>query len=289
MIDRRTVDWNRVSAVQYVVRQRFRYAYPAPISDLRHRLVIRPFDGAGQRRLQDSLRVSPEAPTEAAYDAFGNEIVHFSLPRLEGPLDIEFEATVERDAAGVRRAAAALLRASTFRAPTPLTRWSPAMSEAAVRLRRQHKDDAAVAAAISAYVHEAIRYTKGVTDVTTTAIQAFERRRGVCQDYAHVMIAIARCCGIPARYVSGYRLGEGATHAWVEVLVPDPEGDGAVVQAFDPTRNTRESLDYIIVAIGRDYADVAPTSGTFQGAQGGVLTADKNVDVAWVRYRDDAP
>ena len=288
MIDRRQVDWKRVSAVQYVVHQSFRYAYPEPIANLRHRLVIHPFDGAGQRRVRERLRVSPDAPTESAYDAFGNAVVHFSLPRVERSLDIEFEATVERDAAGVRQAPAELLRAITFRSPTLLTRWSPAMSEAAVRLRRLHKDDADLAAAINVYVHETMRYVKGVTNVTTTALQAFERRKGVCQDFAHVMLAMTRCCGIPARYVSGYRLGEGSTHAWVEVLVPGPDAMHAAVHAYDPTHNARETLDYIIVAIGRDYADVAPTSGTFQGPHGSVLTAEKRVDVAWVRYQDEA-
>ena len=91
-------------------------------------------------------------------------------------------------------------------------------------------------------------------------------RRGVCQDYAHVMLALCRLRGLPARYVSGHLLGEGGTHAWVEVLLPDPDRLRAASwrSPFDPTHGRGAGLNYVTVAVGRDYGDVAPTSGTYR-------------------------
>ena len=84
---------------------------------------------------------------------------------------------------------------------------------------------------------------------------------------------------MPARYVSGHLLGEGAPHAWIEALLPDPEHqDQLRVMAYDPTHRIAPGLNYITVAVGRDYADITPTSGTFQGASGH-FTARKN---AWI-------
>ena len=99
------------------------------------------------------------------------------------------------------------------------------------------------------------------------------------------MLALCRLCDLPARYVSGHLLGEGGTHAWVEVLVPhaqDPESLRAV--AFDPTHDSRPGLRYVTVAVGRDYGDVPPTSGTFEGPFGGELTTHKRAAVTRVEY-----
>ena len=115
-------------------------------------------------------------------------------------------------------------------------------------------------------MHDAITYEYGVTTVATTAAEALAGGRGVCQDSAHVMIALCRAAGLPARYVSGHLLGEGGTHAWVEVVVADRRGARAV--AFDPCNGRRAGRAYLTVATGRDYADVAPTSGTYVGAGG---------------------
>jgi transglutaminase-like putative cysteine protease len=125
-------------------------------------------------------------------------------------------------------------------------------------------------------------YSAGVTNVETTAAAAFEIRKGVCQDFAHVMLALLRECGLTARYVSGHLLGEGGTHAWVEVLLPD--AGGGLVVAFDPTHARRTTLGYIVVAVGRDYADVAPTSGAFTAPYNGALSTRKRVGVTDIMY-----
>jgi transglutaminase-like putative cysteine protease len=94
------------------------------------------------------------------------------------------------------------------------------------------------------------------------------------------MIALCRAIGLPARYVSGHLLGEGGTHAWVEVIVAVAEAGVARAVALDPCHGCRVGVNYLTVATGRDYTDVAPTSGTYLGPARGNLTATKQVDVA---------
>jgi transglutaminase-like putative cysteine protease len=126
-------------------------------------------------------------------------------------------------------------------------------------------------------VSSAITYEYGVTTVSTTAAEALACGRGVCQDSAHVMLALCRLLGQPARYVSGHLLGQGGTHAWVEVIVPRAGHAEAI--AFDPCHGRRTDSGYVTVATGRDYADVAPTSGSYVGASAGRLTAGRRVGV----------
>ncbi|MCU1343948.1 MAG: transglutaminase protein, partial [Acidimicrobiia bacterium] len=131
--------------------------------------------------------------------------------------------------------------------------------------------------AIAAFVHRAVAYRHGVTGVDTPAAQALELGAGVCQDHAHLMVAMCRAVDVPARYVSGHLQGEGATHAWVDVLVATNGGTRAI--GFDPCNNRRPDSNNITVAVGRDYRDVAPTSGTYDGAHAGRLTAAKIVEL----------
>src|SRR6202007_2321772 len=125
----------------------------------------------------------------------------------------------------------------------------------------------ATAESFCMYVHKSISYAHGETSVATTAAQALAGGRGVCQDAAHIMLALCRAVGLPARYVSGHLLGEGGTHAWVEVVVADANGARAV--ALDPCNGCRVGANYLTVATGRDYTDVAPTSGTYRGTARG--------------------
>ena len=107
-------------------------------------------------------------------------------------------------------------------------------------------------------------YRFDATTVRTTAGQAWQGRHGVCQDMAHVMIAMCRARGLAARYVSGHLVGEGASHAWVEV---HDEATGRPL-AYDPTHGRRTDLRYVTVAVGRDYRDVAPTAGHYRSGPG---------------------
>jgi transglutaminase-like putative cysteine protease len=138
--------------------------------------------------------------------------------------------------------------------------------------------------ALNHRVYRAMRYEHGSTDVRTTAADALAIGRGLCQDYAHIMLAICRVAGVPARYVSGHMLGEGGSHAWVEVLLWDPSG-GYVAMPFDPTNDRRTTPAYITVAVGRDYRDVAPTAGSFIAPYPGYLTTSKRAGLMELQYR----
>lgn len=257
-----------------------RYTYPGPIDDLVHRLmVIPPPRHGGQRCITERLTILPEGRCIQDHDAFGNIVVNFYTPRVETVFDIDLDTLVERDDGEPHRIEMRWLTGDVFRRSTALTQPDDALLDAARTLRSQYEDDGELADAINAYVYRQMRYTPGVTDVETTASQAFARRAGVCQDYAHIMIAIARACGLAARYVSGHLLGEGGTHAWVEIVLPSADGRAAVAWPYDPTHDRRDGPGYVVIAVGRDYGDVAPTSGTFRASYGGELTAEKTMTV----------
>jgi transglutaminase-like putative cysteine protease len=165
-------------------------------------------------------------------------------------------------------------------APTPLTRGDGALVDAARHLSAAATGAVDLAERACTWTRHALTYRHGVTSVATTAADAVAGGEGVCQDYAHTMLALCREAGVPARYVSGHLIGEGGSHAWVEVVVTDP-ADAAtrrtVAIAFDPTHERRAERGYFTVAVGRDYADVAPTSGTFEGVGPGVLSVHKRL------------
>jgi transglutaminase-like putative cysteine protease len=262
----------------YLLHQRFRYTYDAPVRDLNHRLVIVPPRRHGdQRRQRHSITVSSaDARTTHRRDAAGNLVTRSRVPLVPDRIDFVLESVVERigPVADVLLPAAALTDPRLLR-PTRLTAADPAIRDLAATMAGP--DRLATAERYCAYVHEAVTYVYGVTSVATTAAEALAGGRGVCQDTAHVMIALCRATGLPARYVSGHLLGEGGTHAWVEVIVADAAGARAV--AFDPCNGRRAGRDYLTVATGRDYTDVAPTSGTYLGTARGMLTATKRVSV----------
>jgi transglutaminase-like putative cysteine protease len=203
--------------------------------------------------------------------------------------DVEFTSwiVVEREAAtGETDLVEALPPDRRFVEPSRLTQPDEALGAVAEELRASGAAPLDLADRINSRVHDHLTYGWGATTVATTAAEAWSGAVGVCQDYAHCMLALCRLCGIPARYVSGHLLGEGGTHAWVEVLVPHPQDPKALCAVpFDPTHARRAGLRYVTVAVGRDYADVPPTSGTFEAPYPGVLTTHKRAAVTRVEYK----
>jgi transglutaminase-like putative cysteine protease len=282
-IDHRRLDFNAVIAVTYEVEQSFCYEYETPIRDLRHRLVVVPRDEHGdQRRISQQLSVTPDARARADRDAFGNDIVDFTVSHVERSIRFALNSRVVRDRRlGPHRVDPTQLADPALRGIRRLIRLDAALRDAGAGIRALYPRPAERAEAIVRFVHREMIYTKAVTDIFTTASVAFSMRRGVCQDYAHVAIALARACGLTARYVSGHLLGEGATHAWVEFLIPHPSGE-VHVAAFDPTTGRATDWRYVVVAVGRDYEDVAPSSGVFTGEPTGRLGALQIVRVTAV-------
>ena len=169
--------------------------------------------------------------------------------------------------------------------PSRLTRPDDVLCQVATTLLESGKEGLALASQINAWTYQALHYAHDVTNIHTTAAEALALGQGVCQDYAHLMLALCRLCGLPARYVSGHMLGEGGTHAWVEVIFPVADRpDLAMAVPFDPTHGRIAGLSYVTIAIGRDYYDVAPTSGTFRAAHRGQFTAHKRVGLTQLVY-----
>lgn len=290
-IDHRSVDWSRVRRTSYDMRQRFTYEYPGPIRELRQRLVVVPGAAHGDQRLLHYELAADGAPAQRReeIDRFGNRIVWMAAAWVERRIDFSITLHLERSIE-TQAPSMSVAEAAAYLVPTELTAPGPALIEAAHRFRTLHGEPTeARAARINAWVFETMQYARGVTGVRTTATEALSLRAGVCQDFAHVMLAVCRLAGIPARYVSGHLLGEGGTHAWVEVLVPSPDrSDVLIARAFDPTHGRRAGLSYITVATGRDYRDVAPTTGSFLAPYGGVLTARKSATITRVDYAEAA-
>jgi len=274
------IELSAASRASYLVRQTFRYEYPEPIRELNHRLVVIPPERFGdQRRLRHDLKVSHDGVTlDSRGDRFGNVIVHAFAPQVAGAIEFVAEVSVERRAAEPHRLADGWLADGYLLEPSQLTTADDRIQRAADDLAQSAGWGLPLADRINDWVYQSLTYRYGVTGVRTTAAEALAVGAGVCQDYAHVMLAVCRACGLPSRYVSGHLLGQGGTHAWVEVLLPTRDGTGeAIAHAFDPTHASRGGLGYVTVAVGADYSDVAPTSGTYLSGVRGRLTATKKV------------
>ncbi len=280
LLDHRGLDLSAVRRVNYVLQQSFRYEYDAPVESLRQRLVIVPPDRHGNQYRRAHLLEVNGAPAQRRLrrDAYGNVVAWLRAERVTDAIEFRLAAVIER----VRDDGPTMLPAGALRNPYLLRPTT--LTAAGERLRAMAADIAAETAdpeergeRICDAVSAAITYEYGVTSVRTTAAEALAAGRGVCQDFAHVMLALCHLVELPARYVSGHLLGQGGTHAWVEVIVPRAGQAEAV--AFDPCNGRRTDCGYVTVATGRDYADVAPTSGSYVGTSPGRLTADRRVGV----------
>jgi transglutaminase-like putative cysteine protease len=288
LLDHQIVEWSQVRRTRYWMHQRFQYHYPGRVRELRQRLIVIPPDRYGDQRLRaHTLHVSaPGAAVSAEGDSFGNQVVQVYIPEVDREVSFELRLLVERDlaAAGGPRVGAGEFAAA--RMPTPLTAADARIADVAHQLAAVRQAPEQLAEAINDWVYGAMRYGAGATSVETTAAEALAIGRGLCQDYAHVMLAICRAAGLPARYISGHMLGEGGSHAWVEVLLASPRG-GYRALALDPTNHRRTTPAYITIAVGRDYSDVSPTSGSFIAPYPGQLTASKRAGLTELEYRQE--
>ncbi len=274
------IDWASARRAAYRVEQTFRYEYPEPIRDLRHRLVVIPPERFGdQVRLGHRLDVDlRRCQVENVRDRFGNLVVDIQASRVAAAIEFRAEVRVERRAGEPHRLADGWLRTDYLLEPSRLTAPDRRLERAAAELAGSANWGIELADRINDWVYQSMTYQYGITSVRTTAAEALAAGRGVCQDYAHVMLALCRACGLPARYVSGHLIGEGGTHAWVEVVLPAGDGSGeAIASPFDPTHASRGGLNYVSIAVGGDYSDVAPTSGTYVAAVAGHLRSRKRV------------
>ena len=281
LFDHQALDLDAAETVTYVLEQKFRYDYDEPVSSLRHKLVVvPPVRHGGQHLRAHRVEVGGvSARRRLRRDGRGNTVVQFQADRIEGgAVEFRIAALLQRvrdDGLPVLPAAA--LHRRDLLAPTVLTRPDERLRDWAAELTDADDTPLERAERMSAAVHAEMTYQYGITSVGTPAAQALAGGRGVCQDYAHILLALCHAAELPARYVSGHLLGQGGTHAWVEVVVPVQ--DHAVAVPLDPCNGRRAGSRYVTVATGRDYRDVAPTSGSYVGTSASRLTASRRVGV----------
>ena len=230
---------------------------------------LRPRDDAGQRLLGFRLALDPHVPVDPVGDRFGNTIHCYSVLPPHRRMIVTATSEVETSADALSFAPALTpLEQHSFSATSPYVPFTDDLLAFARAVTPADADDAeATARALASAIFASCVYEAGSTDISTTADAVLAGRRGVCQDFAHLLIALCRGLGLPARYVSGYLYDSDkpadaiqASHAWTEVFV-----DGRGWLGLDPTHDRATGSLYTRVAIGRDYADAAPVRGIYQG------------------------
>jgi transglutaminase-like putative cysteine protease len=268
--------------MRYTIRHVTRFAYEAPISESVMEVRMQPRSDGVQRCLHFGVTTNPATRVLMYQDHSGNMVHHFDIPGIHEHLTITAESMVESEEPDELphrlgpRAWAELdqLAASgelwEYLAPSAFAKRTPLLDALAKELRLQRGNDPLVTARrLMGDMYTRFDYRPRTTRVDSPIDDAIAQKAGVCQDFSHIFIALARALGIPARYVSGYlyhdadraeRSADGATHAWVELYLPDVGWTG-----IDPTNNLLTGARHIRVAVGRDYADVPPTRGVYKG------------------------
>jgi transglutaminase-like putative cysteine protease len=266
----------------YSIRHLTRFRYSQPISESIMETRMHPRSDSSQHCLTFTLSVSPRCRVFTYRDHLGNNVHHFDIPGDHTQLVIIAESVVEQQPVpGTPRflspdawsALDEMISAGDYwemLLPSTFAFETPALIDLATRLDVVRRDDPLMLVhEINERLYSYFEYVPSSTRVDSPIDEAILSRRGVCQDFAHTMIALLRRVRIPARYVSGYiyrsredhdRSTPDASHAWVDVLLPHLGWVG-----FDPTNNLIAHHRHIRTAIGRDYVDVPPTHGIFRG------------------------
>jgi transglutaminase-like putative cysteine protease len=278
----------------YSIRHLTKFRYSAPVSESVMQLRMHPRSEGAQRCMNFQVTVTPRVGVRSYRDYLGNVVHHFDVPSAHRQLTIVAETMVDvaaqpllpdnlgPDAWDRLDADIAARDFWEMLAPSQFSQWTAGIEEFARELALptdrevRRSDPLEVLLRINSAVYQAIAYVPKSTRVDSPVDDALLSRQGVCQDYAHIMIALVRRLGIPCRYVSGYlfhrkeartRSSEGATHAWVEAYLPELGWIG-----LDPTNNVVAGESHVRTAVGRDYADVPPTRGVFKGGASSELT-----------------
>ncbi|NMM12800.1 MAG: transglutaminase family protein [Rhodoferax sp.] len=285
-----------------------RYDYLPAVETAQHMAYLQPVNTRHQQLLSHSLQISPTpAQIRQTQDVFGNTRCFFSLQSPHTVLKVVAHSVVETRTRPVplsrisweqTRELFRYQSGGQFDAATEFVFASPFVpkqAEFAAYARPSFTPGISVLAAaqdLMRRIHTDFIYESQSTQVNTPALQALAQRKGVCQDFAHIMIACLRVMGIPARYVSGYLLtqpapgtvkltGSDASHAWGAVYVPDlPPGERWC--DLDPTNNRAgwhsPGEDYVTLATGRDFADVSPIRGVIHGGASHTLSVGVTVE-----------
>ncbi|WPJ94338.1 transglutaminase family protein [Coraliomargarita algicola] len=267
--------------MKFSVQHITRYTYAKPVWDSFNDAHLCPVSDDLQHCESFELKIAPNRPSVMRrLDFYTNQVHHFEVMEPHDYLEVQARSVVvtssdTRDFT-VTSEVSRLFgldrneRYYDFLAGSQRVFLCPMFEHEAKEIVTGLPDVRLQVEAIMSYIFSHFSYAPGSTSVESNVMQVFEHKRGVCQDFAHVMIALCRSIGIPARYVSGYFYVEksesgsasdnSASHAWVECFLP-----GIGWAGYDPTHDRRVDATYIKVAIGRDYVDVRPLAGTFRG------------------------
>jgi transglutaminase-like putative cysteine protease len=285
----------------YSIRHLTRFRYSCPISESIMETRMNPRSDSNQHCLNFSLSVSPRCRVFSYRDHQGNNVQHFDIPGEHNQLVIVAESIVEQQplpdvprflAPDAWKALDELIESGDYwemLLPSTFALQTDAVRMLARDMDVTRRDDPLMLVQeLNQRLFEYFEYVPSHTRVDSPIDEAIVSGKGVCQDFAHTMIALLRQVRIPARYVSGYlfrgredkdRSTPDASHAWVEVLLPHLGWIG-----FDPTNNLIAHHRHIRTAVGRDYADVPPTHGVFRGSAESELYVAVQVDAS-----DEAP
>jgi len=279
--------------MHYAITHVTRFSYDAPITESVMEVRMQPRNEGPQRCHRFELHTAPRARVHAYRDASGNAVHHFNIPGQHVKLLVTARSSVEMlampplppalpiDTWAAIDALEATGEHWDQRVPGFFTQPTPLLADLDRALGIDRTvDPLTFVRRVTTAIFERFAYVPKSTRVDSPIDEALETGRGVCQDFAHVMITLLRRHGMPARYVSGYlphgsdhhdRSEPAATHAWVEAWLP-----GLGWAGFDPTNDGEAGERHVRVAIGRDYADVPPTRGVFKGdASSGLAVAVK--------------
>lgn len=258
------------------------YRYTQPVHQLHSEICLLPANRpGGQRLIHGHVLTNPSTDPRPYSDVFGNTVHHLDYLQPVEHLQVRVQAEVETSTGGEPEHRLPPLLERLYLQPTAR---APHDHDDVRRFASEFEWDGSNALHATARLNEHLPsrfpFTVGATHVSATAVDFLAVGAGVCQDYAHLLIAILRGRGIPARYVSGYlantvgAITTDASHAWVQVLV-----DG-VWHGFDPANGSPQDERYVITAVGRDYDDIPPVRGTYRGTAAEEWTTSVHIAAA---------
>lgn len=277
----------------YTIHHETAYSYHERVRESFTVCHLRPITDAQQYCTDFDLSVEPATTVVSYRDRFGNEVHHFSYLPSHDELTICARSSIvtlrPADPPALQPVSRAMLQADPllpefydFLHESSYATFGPQLRAFAASLGDPGDDLAAYFIRTGQAIHDAFRYDQEATSVHTGVDESVELRSGVCQDFAHVHVALCRLAGIPARYVSGYihtgpaesgTLGADASHAWCEVYLPPYGWIG-----YDATNARRINDEFVKIAIGRDYRDVSPVRGVYKGASQGLMSVNVAVE-----------
>jgi len=255
-----------------------KYQYNHPIKESINEIRLFPHHFENQEVLQYQLLITHNPDVDISEDYYGNRVGNFNvlgphtemtiesrmLVRVNHSLKIpEIDATSVEDIQAEKEKSIMLLRLCYLDDIQKQNEIEGILE----KIKIENKSIIEIAQQCNAYVYDNFTYTKGITNIETTVDEILALKKGVCQDFAHILLQLLRTAGIPSRYVSGYICpnesglrGEGATHAWVEIYTPKQGWLG-----LDPTNNIWTMDNHVRLSVGRNFSDCTPIKGTFKG------------------------